>query len=162
MNYYFNSPTNGILSLEDVVSDIAEFISEQLDMSYKLIIGTDSNSEIDPDFITAITIHRAGRGGRYYWVCTNKENFPTPRQRIYEETMMSLNVAVIFREKIEKKLAELKPFNHDDLEIHTDIGQNGDTKDMIKEVVGMVRGNGFLIKIKPESFGASVVADKYT
>lgn len=75
---------------------------------------------------------------------------------------MSLNVAVIFGEKIEKKLAKLKPFNHDDLEIHTDIGQNRDTKDRIKEVVGMVRGNGFLIKIKPESFGASAVAGKYT
>jgi len=46
-----------------------------------------------------------------------------------------------------------------DLEIHTDIGQVGETKEMIKEIVGMVKGNGFEVKIKPESFGATSVAD---
>lgn len=66
MNYSFNSPIKGILLLEDVVLDIAEFISEWLDMAYKLIIGTDSNSKIDPNFVTVITMYRAGRGGRYY------------------------------------------------------------------------------------------------
>jgi predicted RNase H-related nuclease YkuK (DUF458 family) len=32
---------------------------------------------------------------------------------------------------------------------------------MIKEVIGLIRGNGFEPKIKPESFVASVVADRY-
>ena len=32
---------------------------------------------------------------------------------------------------------------------------------MIKEVVGMVTGNGFTAKTKPYSFGASTVADKH-
>jgi predicted RNase H-related nuclease YkuK (DUF458 family) len=33
---------------------------------------------------------------------------------------------------------------------------------MIKEVVGMVAGNGYRAKTKPESFGAFAVADKFT
>jgi len=33
---------------------------------------------------------------------------------------------------------------------------------MIKEVVGMVTGNGFTAKTKPDSYGASKVADKHT
>jgi predicted RNase H-related nuclease YkuK (DUF458 family) len=33
---------------------------------------------------------------------------------------------------------------------------------MIKEVVGMVTGNGFKARTKPESYGASNVADKHT
>ncbi|OIP75689.1 hypothetical protein CO121_01205 [bacterium (Candidatus Gribaldobacteria) CG_4_9_14_3_um_filter_36_15] len=46
--------------------------------------------------------------------------------------------------------------------IHADIGENGKTKDMIKEVVGLIRSNGFEAKVKPESFAASVVADRFT
>ncbi|MBU3957376.1 ribonuclease H-like YkuK family protein, partial [Patescibacteria group bacterium] len=38
----------------------------------------------------------------------------------------------------------------------------GPTREMIKEVVGMVNGNGFVAKTKPESYGAFVVADKHT
>lgn len=49
-----------------------------------------------------------------------------------------------------------------DLEIHIDVGSLGPTRDMIKEVVGMVNGNGFTAKTKPESWGASSVADKHT
>ena len=46
--------------------------------------------------------------------------------------------------------------------IHADIGVNGPTKSMVKEVVGLIRGNGFLPMIKPESFAASSVADRYS
>ena len=49
-----------------------------------------------------------------------------------------------------------------DLEIHLDVGEKGQTKDLIREVVGMVVGSGFDARIKPDSFGASKVADKYT
>ncbi len=48
------------------------------------------------------------------------------------------------------------------VEIHLDVGENGPTKDLIKEVVGMVVGSGFAAKIKPDSYGASTVADRYT
>ena len=41
-------------------------------------------------------------------------------------------------------------------------GENGDTKDMIRELVGMVTGSGFDAKIKPYACGASKVADKHT
>jgi predicted RNase H-related nuclease YkuK (DUF458 family) len=42
------------------------------------------------------------------------------------------------------------------------VGPVGKTRDMIKEVVGMVNGNGFVAKTKPDSWGASSVADKHT
>lgn len=156
---YFNNPTKGRLSLDETISEIASFILDEPKAVYKLIVGTDSSGRGDPDFVTAITIHRVGRGGRYYWAKVRKPHMRALRQRIYEETIMSLDMARILREKLEKKLG---PFNHEDLEIHTDIGQNGETRAMIKEIVGMVTGSGFLIKIKPESFCASIVADKYT
>jgi len=48
------------------------------------------------------------------------------------------------------------------LEIHIDVGDRGEPRDMIKEVVGMVTGSGDQARIKPDSFGASNVADKHT
>jgi len=48
------------------------------------------------------------------------------------------------------------------VEIHLDVGRSGETRELIREVVGMVAGSGFDAKIKPESYGASSVADKHT
>lgn len=47
------------------------------------------------------------------------------------------------------------------LEIHVDVGQHGKTKEIIDEVVGMIIGSGFEVRTKPDSYGASTVADKY-
>jgi predicted RNase H-related nuclease YkuK (DUF458 family) len=49
-----------------------------------------------------------------------------------------------------------------DFEVHVDIGSQGETKNMLQEIIGMVRGSGFQVKTKPESYGASKVADRYT
>ena len=46
--------------------------------------------------------------------------------------------------------------------IHADVGENGATKDMIREVIGLIGGNGFEAKIKPEAFAATCVADRFS
>jgi len=35
-------------------------------------------------------------------------------------------------------------------------------KKLINEIVGMIKGSGFAVKTKPESYGASSVADRHT
>jgi len=80
------------------------------------------------------------------------------RDRIYTETLMSLELAQKIVPEIRKVITAAKY----DLEIHIDVGALGPTREMIKEVVGMVSGNGFVAKTKPESWGASSVADKHT
>ncbi|OGY56735.1 MAG: hypothetical protein A2Y84_01455 [Candidatus Colwellbacteria bacterium RBG_13_48_8] len=49
-----------------------------------------------------------------------------------------------------------------DLEIHVDVGEKGETKQMIQELVGMIRANNFEARTKPESYAASSVADRHT
>ena len=75
---------------------------------------------------------------------------------------MSCKLALSLKDDLEKKLKELNSPKYEFLYIHADVGENGKTKDMIKEVVGLIKSNGFEAKIKPESYAASVVADKYT
>ena len=48
-----------------------------------------------------------------------------------------------------------------DLEIHVDVGTNGETRTMIQELVGIIRANHFEAKTKPESYAASKVADRH-
>ena len=89
--------------------------------------------------------------------------FYSLKERILEEVLISCELALHFREKLNERIQDgNKDYNYQFRYIHADIGENGGTKDMIKEVVGLIRGNGFEPKIKPEAYVASTVADRYT
>ena len=162
-NLKFTSPTKGVLTIPQVVSEVASFVGEDPARLYRLVIGTDSqtrriNGKSEIDYVTAIVVHRQGRGGRYFWKKEKVFQKPILRDKIYTETVMSLGIAQDIVPLLRKEISAAKY----DLEIHIDVGPLGPTRDMIKEVVGMVNGNGFTAKTKPESWGASSVADKHT
>ena len=157
----FLSPTQGRMQLTKVAKEISSYINQDSQRKYRLIVGTDSNGDKRADFVTAIIVCRVGRGGRYFWKKTNgNKTFHTIRDRIYQEVTLSLQTAQDILGKLESSLKPDQQPDYD-FQIHIDVGQKGPTREMIKEVVGMVRGNGFKAKIKPESFAASSVADKY-
>lgn len=163
-NGIFNSPTLGKLSLEELIKEVALFMGEDRKANYKLVIGSDSHARRENglssvDFVTAVVIHRIGKGGRYFWCKEKKEKIASLRDKIYTETMLSLQMAEKLVPKLKEALVGLAPY---DLEIHIDVGESGPTREMIKEVVGMVTGSGYVAKTKPEGYGAYVVADKHT
>ncbi len=152
----FISPTKGRLSLDEVFAEILEYIFRFPEDNYRLIIGTDSQLRETTCFVTALIVHRQGKGGRYFYTRKYDQHARSLRQRIFYEASLSLSVASLFTEKLAEFGSE---FN---MEIHLDVGNNGATKTLVKEVVGMVNGSGYLCRIKPESYGASSVADRYT
>lgn len=153
----FISPTKGRLNFDQVFDDIIEYIKQEPDSKFKLIVGTDSQLKEEVCYVTAIIIHREGKGGRFYYSKEREKSKLNLKQRIFYETSRSLIVAAKLAEKLaEKGWADL------DIEIHLDVGEQGKTKDIIREVVGMVTGSGFGARIKPDSYGASKVADKFT
>lgn len=155
----FYSPTWGVLSLEAIHDRVMAFIAEDATASYQVIIGTDSlpSSSDGTDFITAIVVRRIGTGGIYFWRKTSDDRQLVLRSRMYQEATLSLVCGQEVMDVFKKNgLAKY------DVEIHVDIGKNGDTRDMIAEIVGMIRGSGFAVKIKPDSFAASHVADRHT
>jgi len=161
-NGYY-SPSIGQLTVGKVISEIGDFVDHEPGNYYSLVIGTDSqtrriNGKAEIDYVTAIVIYRRGRGARYFWRKEKKIQKPILRDKIYTETLMSLDVAQNIVPEIRKVISPAKY----DLEIHIDVGPLGPTRDMIREVVGMVTGNGFVAKTKPDSWGASSVADKHT
>lgn len=159
----FNNPSKGVLTLQQTIDEILEFMEPGPKQKHKLIIGTDSqqnNGHATVDFVTAIIIHKVGKGGRYFWHRINENKLYTLRNRIYKEVTLSFTLAQEFMGQFKANIKD-KDLDYE-LEIHIDIGENGDTRELIKEVVGMIRGFGFNTKIKPESFGASKVADRHT
>ena len=159
---YVNSPSLGRISFIRMIEELRNYISADDKRNYTIIIGTDSQQYMQTDFVTAIVIHRVGAGGRYFWIREKQDNLHFLRQRIYLEALKSLEVAQFMMSYIKEILKEEKDKSRFNIEIHVDIGENGKTKEMIKEVVGMIRGNGFEVKTKPLGYGAFVVADKHT
>lgn len=159
----FNSPSKGVMPIADVIRDVYDYLHESAKHKYQVIVGTDSQVYIDrTDFVTAVVVRRVGAGGRYFWARQEHKNFKTLRERIYTETLKSLSVAEVVYKNLFESLKKENLLDNFNFEIHVDVGENGATREMIKEVVGMVRGNGYEVKTKPMSFGAFVVADRHT
>ncbi len=167
MPEFFNSSLGLKLAIPQVAQEIVRFMKADSRRRYKIMIGTDSQRLADgrADFVTAVVVHRVGNGGRYFWRRAELGKFHTLRDRIIQEVIISLELGI-------EVLAELKKFSGSsvgenskipewDFEIHADVGENGPTKAMIQEVVGMIRAYNFEPITKPGSYAASNVADRH-
>jgi uncharacterized protein len=156
----FISLSHRQMSLNEVLRTVFEYTQEDPQRNYKIILGSDSEGFGEVNYATAIVVHRIGAGGRAF-ICKNKVfTGESLRQKIYNETMLSLALAQQLVPRLTEHLGE--EFVRDNLIIHLDVGQKGDTRDIIREVVGMVRGSGFQVATKPDSYAASSVADRFT
>lgn len=153
----FISPTYGRMTFEEMFARIVDYISSDSAERYNLIIGTDSFLNSDTLFVSAVIVHKVGHGGRYFYKKNPRRKIDNLRQRIFYETTMSIELASIVVTKLNENGFKKLP-----IEIHLDVGMNGDTREIIKEVVGMVTGSGYAAVTKPDSFGASKVADRHS
>ncbi len=160
----FTSPSKGEMDLETVIQEIALFVATSASSSHKIIIGTDSQVKRNAlglyvDYVSAIVVHRLGHGGRYFWKRERQAIAKVfLRDRIYKEVTYSLELAAEFVPTLRRVLNG----GNYELEIHIDVGNVGPTRELIKEVVGMVTGNGYTAKTKPASYAASSIADRHT
>ena len=161
----FQNPTKGEMSLGGVVEEIIAYMSEKSDSFYDVVVGCDSSSGLEPYFPVVVVVLRKGEGGRFFLkkIKYSDKKFYNFRQRVLEEVLLSCDLALFLRDHLGEAINK-NPlhFNYEFRYIHADVGENGATRDMIREVTGLIRGNGFEPKIKPEAYVASVVADKYT
>lgn len=153
----FISPSFGRLTMDEMFARIAEYLKDGPGETYNIIIGTDSFLNSETLFVSAVIVHRVGHGGRYFYKKTPRRKMESLRQRIIYEATMSIELASILKTKLNENGLKRLP-----VEIHLDVGENGETKEIVKEVVGMVTGSGYAARTKPDSFGASKVADRHS
>ena len=149
-------------------SRILCFIKEDPKSSYRIAIGTDSMVKSSSCFITAVLVHRVGKGAiGFLKKVVIPRQIRSLREKISTEITFTQEIAYMFTPEYIDQIYEAvfiddNDNNHLNLEIHLDIGPQGPTKDLIKEMVNRVRGMGFDVKIKPYSTAASSLADRYT
>jgi|SRR3989338_4127086 len=150
-----------LITFDELVEKLIQFVKEKPQREYKIVVGTDSNADTRVRFVTAVAILRVGNGARYFWTRSEEIIVPTMRERIYKEAMHSIAFTQELKSRLKDKLGE-EFFWDRKISVHLDIGKKGPTKELIDGVVGMVKGYGFEAVIKPDSFGAFVLADRHT
>lgn len=153
------------VEMDEIVSRVAKYIAQDPDAAYEFTIGTDSQNHGETKMVEVIAVHRKGQGGIYFYNIEFIRRISNLKQKINEETARSLQIANGLIEKLDEELFEMD-LDLNDLDvafqIHCDIGRYGKTSMLIKEIVSWVTSCGYTCLIKPDSYTASSIADRYS
>jgi predicted RNase H-related nuclease YkuK (DUF458 family) len=137
-----------------LIKELKDFILADKRYKYRILVGTDSEiQENGVEFISVIVVHRVGYGARYFWKKINIKRKMDLFTRLWEEANLSLEIS---KEILEELIKERLEF---DFELHLDLSTTGKSKSVVKEIINLVKGYGFEVKIKPEAYAASKIAD---
>lgn len=143
------------ISSEKVVDTIISLYNQ----GYTIAIGSDSQKFYDNiSFVTTLCAHHRSKGAVGYYIKhkERRDKYPSLRSRICAEAYNSLEMAFWIRDMLP---------NGAKLEVHLDIGNDPvrcATFKFKKELTSLVISQGFLCKVKPESWASSGVADWFT
>ncbi|QYY43049.1 hypothetical protein SAMN04489735_105914 [Aneurinibacillus thermoaerophilus] len=165
----FYNMSERFFSFDEVFERILHFIAYDPLARYSMAIGTDSHAyQTYTKFTSAVLIHRIGKGA---WGCLRDCIVPrrieSLREKISLETSLSQEIAYYITPEMIAKISDvLLPYVEKGadftMSIHLDIGKQGSTKELIKEMVGRIQAMGIEAKIKPDSYVASSYANRYT
>tara|TARA_R100000734_G_C3309238_1_gene99893 strand:- start:948 stop:1409 length:462 start_codon:yes stop_codon:yes gene_type:complete len=123
------------------------------DDRYTLHVGTDTQPHRDHTIlITAICFREQGKGAIGFFQKRHLPRFGSVLERLLQEATISIEVA-----------EEVRELTGDRATVHADINPNEEnlSNRVTDAIVGMVKGMGYDVLIKPDSW-ASDIADMYT
>ena len=165
LNQIFTRPSGEKINGENLIKIISNYILADTKATYEFTVGTDSQSYDKTKMVEVIAVHRVGKGGIFFYNVEYINRIQSLRQKITEETQRSLTIADGLLEALELNLID-HDVDIDDLDIkfqiHCDIGHEGKTKALIKEITNWVTSLGYDCLIKPDSYTASGIANKYS
>ena len=137
------------------LQEISELVSS--DYEYEVFVGTDSQVKRKVEkvqYSTCVVLYRKGKGGRIFIARDLEPYSKSLQQRLQREAWKSLEVSF--------ELQQLLPAN---AEIIIDLDVNKSRKyksgNHMEELVGMIVGQGFKCRVKPDAWAAQSVADKF-
>jgi len=140
----------------DLVNDLQDFLSKESDSTI-IHIGTDAqkaSTKNKCNYVTCVIVHDPlGRGARVFYLKFRNISTNNLWEKLYNETMLSLQVSVELTEKME--------YARDRILVHVDANPDPRFKssDHVKALAGMVVGYGFRHVLKPDSWASSHCAD---
>jgi len=149
------SITYGEIDFNQVCDKIRLYTEKDIQSDYVISVGTDSQSVNGVTrMVSVISVIRKTKGGIFFYDIRNVKKIYDLRQKLYTETQYSVDLALKVREFIKNN--HINAF----FEVHIDMGNNGKTNSLVKEIKGWVVGLGFKCCMKPDSYASSTVADK--
>ncbi len=138
----------------DPIANIREYINRYSKSDrYSMHVGTDTKPNSDyVTVITTICFREKGKGAVVAYQKCRTSVFPSMRDRLFHETFVSLEVANVLVEITGKRPT-----------IHSDVNPKKDALSnvTIDVIMGMIKGMGFAVLVKPEAWAADI-ADMYT
>ena len=153
------------IGVPDIAKRIFGIIMSDKTSSYEITVGTDSQNFSRTKMVEVIAIHKKGHGGTYFYNIEYVHLITNLKQKINEETGRSLFVANALLDALEELFLENDVLLDDldvSFQIHCDIGRAGKTNVLIKDIVSWVTSQGYVCLIKPYSYAASGLANKYS
>ena len=151
----FKNTVGEKFTLENVVKTINEAASFGKD-TFNLYIGCDSQVHgRSITYVTAIVLSKNGKGSRIFYATEKIKITLDMSVRLFNEVTKSMEII----KEIED--SPLYKDIRDNMEVHIDVGNNGKSKNVMSAVIGYVRGMGYKYKVKPDSWCATHVADKF-
>lgn len=157
------SPTNGRVSMDDIASIIRQKVLNGHG-EFNVMIGTDSQNFDQTKMVMVIALHNVGHGGIFFYEVSRVRRIENVKEKLFFETTLSLQCAGQLMEAFER-LKETTGFDYEkslNFSIHVDAGYNGPSCQVIPEVVGWIRACGYNAVVKPESYAACSIANKYS
>lgn len=157
------SPTNGRVSMDDIASIIRQKVLDGHG-EFNVMIGTDSQNFDQTKMVIVIALHNVGHGGIFFYEVSRVRRIENVKEKLFFETTLSLQCAGQLMEAFER-LKETTGFDYEkslNFSIHVDAGYNGPSCQVIPEVVGWIRACGYNAVVKPESYAACSIANKYS
>jgi predicted RNase H-related nuclease YkuK (DUF458 family) len=148
----FRTYDNKPISLKEISDLIVE------DFEYTVWVGTDSqvNNKVKKvNYSTCIVLHKKGKGARIFISKAKENHVNSLRQRLMNEAWKSLSVSFL--------LQKILPANAE-IVIDLDINKSKKFKSgqYYQELAGMIVGQGFKCRVKPDAWAAQTVADKFS
>lgn len=165
IEYIFENKNEKNLTIIDVKERIKEYIEENEEGKYKIMIGTDSQGFSDyTKFVTALIIKKEGKP---LWNChmiyKEYRRIKTIRRKISLETSFTEKMILEIKSMLENTMKDKKKIQLE-LEGHIDVGltDRSKTKIFAKEMIERIEKIGAIAKTKPNSMVASSYANRFT
>ena len=152
----FQSPSKGLMNKEAAFAEIARIVSKN-PSEHEIIVGADSQlRNRSTSFVIAISVIRQHVGGTFFYHQFKERHLPSLQERIYMEAFCAVGIASELRVYLKDRQIQMP------ICLHFDIGHNGPTNKFVKMLLCLAKANDFKASVKPYSFGASTIADKFT
>jgi predicted RNase H-related nuclease YkuK (DUF458 family) len=135
-------------SIEDLDSVLEELVGDD---DFLIHVGTDSkNRARRTNFVTAVAIRRPGAAARVIYTTLSTPRMHNLAQRLVHEAQLSINVGNYLAERVPQ-----------DIVLHIDANPDARHRSsrLANSLAGMGLGSGFQVRLKPEAWCATCVAD---